>query len=99
MGKLVRDRIPEIISAEGGAPAVRVLDAEQYRLALLDKLVEEAEEARASDCEHLLEELGDVYEVVLAALEFHGWSLIDLTSASARKTEERGGFRSRIWLE
>lgn len=99
MGKLVRDGIPEIIRAAGGTPVVRVLEGEDYRSALLAKLVEEATEAQSSDDAHLLEELADVYEVVLAALEVNGWSLPDLTEAAGRKAVARGGFRARIWLE
>ena len=99
MGKLVRDGIPEIIRAAGGEPVVRVLDGEPYRTALLAKLVEEVDEARSSDDEHLLEELADVYEVVLATLEFHGWSESDLKAAARRKAAERGSFRARFWLE
>ena len=99
MGKLVRDRIPEIIRASGEEPGVRVLDGEHFRTALLTKLVEEAEEARSSDDDHLLEELADIYEVVLATLELNGWTETDLTATAARKADERGGFRARIWLE
>ena len=36
--KLVRDRIPEIIQAEGRRPVTRVLDEASYRQALLAKL-------------------------------------------------------------
>jgi len=43
--KLVRDRIPEIIAAEGRHPVTRILDQADYRQALLDKLAEEAAEA------------------------------------------------------
>ena len=46
MGKLVRDRIPEIVAAEGGQQNVRVLDDDEYARALLDKLVEEVNELR-----------------------------------------------------
>ena len=40
-GKLVRDRIPEIIRSTGRTPEVRVLDGEELREALLSKLEEE----------------------------------------------------------
>ena len=47
--KLVRDRIPEIIRADGRHPVTYVLDEAGYRQALLDKLAEKAAEAtRAS---------------------------------------------------
>lgn len=42
--KLVRDRIPEIIAADGPTCDVEVFDVDAYLCALLDKLVEEAAE-------------------------------------------------------
>jgi predicted house-cleaning noncanonical NTP pyrophosphatase (MazG superfamily) len=55
--KLVRDRIPEIIQAEGQRPVTRILDENGYRAALLAKLVEEAQEARAAEAGELAAEL------------------------------------------
>ena len=49
MGKLVRDRIPEIIAAEGKTPTVRILNDQEYEAALLDKLCEEVAELRAAE--------------------------------------------------
>ena len=51
--KLVRDRIPEIIQADGHRAVTRVLDEDSYRAALLEKLVEEAHEARQAPAEQL----------------------------------------------
>ncbi len=48
-GKLVRDRIPEIIEAEGLTAKVRVLDEPELIPALTAKLVEEAEELRRAE--------------------------------------------------
>lgn len=45
-GKLVRDRVPEIISAGGAIPEVRVLGAVDFFPALIAKLHEEAEESQ-----------------------------------------------------
>jgi predicted house-cleaning noncanonical NTP pyrophosphatase (MazG superfamily) len=42
--KLVRDRIPEIIESDGHNAFTRILDGQDYRAALLAKLVEEARE-------------------------------------------------------
>src|SRR5262249_38792282 len=65
-GKLVRDRIPEIIRASGDRPVTRVADIGEYLGRLGDKLVEEAQEARDADREHQAEELADTLEVVYA---------------------------------
>ena len=43
--KLVRDRIPEIVTADNRAYGTEIMDEESYRESLLTKLVEEASEA------------------------------------------------------
>ena len=96
--KLVRDRIPEIIRAEGRRPVVEVLPPEERRGALLAKLVEEAGEAADAGGEDLAEELADVLEVVRALAAGLGLSLDDVTAAADRKTAERGGFDGGLFL-
>ena len=44
-GKLVRDKIPEIIENSGKEPIIRVLDDNEYKEELLNKLYEEYNEA------------------------------------------------------
>jgi predicted house-cleaning noncanonical NTP pyrophosphatase (MazG superfamily) len=51
--KLVRDRIPEIIEADGHHAFTRILDDQDYRAALLAKLVEEAREAQSASADEL----------------------------------------------
>ncbi|MBU6244712.1 MAG: nucleoside triphosphate pyrophosphohydrolase [Actinomycetales bacterium] len=99
MGKLVRDRIPDIIRADGSDPLIRVLDEGDYFRALLDKLVEEAQEARESTSEGLLEELADVREVLLAICAARDWTGEDVDRLADRKRAQRGSFRDRLWLE
>ncbi len=97
--KLVRDRIPEIIAADGGQPVTRILDHADYQAALRAKLLEEAHEAQAAPDGQLASELADVLEVLqaLAAAQDMGWE--DVVSEASRKRTERGGFDSRIFLE
>ena len=64
-GKLVRDRIPEIIRASGADPVVRTLTGEELIAALFDKLAEEASELREAGPLDAAEEMADVMEVVL----------------------------------
>jgi predicted house-cleaning noncanonical NTP pyrophosphatase (MazG superfamily) len=66
--KLIRDRIPEIIEADGRRAVTRVLRDEDYRAALLAKLVEEAREAENAPDGELAGELADVWEVFQALL-------------------------------
>lgn len=100
MGKLVRDRIPEVIEARGGSAVSRVLqDDDAYRAALLDKLVEECEELRDAPPEALLDEAADVYEVLLAIGVSQGWTSEQVARRAEEKRAERGGFAGRVWLD
>ena len=97
--KLVRDRIPEIIQAEGRHPATRVLDDAGYREALLAKLVEEAREANHAAADDLPGELADVLEVLRALTMTAGMSWPQLLAPAEDKRSQRGGFGRRIFLE
>jgi len=97
--KLVRDRIPEIIQAEGRHPVTRVLDDAGYREALLSKLVEEAREASHATADDLPGELADVLEVLRALTTTAGMSWPQLLALAEDKLGQRGGFRRRIFLE
>jgi predicted house-cleaning noncanonical NTP pyrophosphatase (MazG superfamily) len=97
--KLVRDRIPEIIRADGHRAVTRVLDEESYQSALLEKLVEEAHEARQAPAEQLPGELADVLEVLQAIAEARGLGWNHILEIATRKRTERGAFGNRIFLE
>lgn len=97
-GKLVRDRIPEIIQADGRRPVVEVLSAERRHQALHDKLVEEAAEAGAAAPDDLAEELADVLEVLRALAADLGLSLDDVTAAADHKRAQRDGFDDGLLL-
>ena len=92
--KLVRDRIPEIIRAEGLEPVIYTADAEEYGSRLRDKLQEEVAEFIASDNDP--EELADILEVLYALAELAGTSREQLEKLRAVKAEKRGGFADRI---
>ena len=95
--KLVRDRIPELIRAEGRQPVVTILQREERRAALLAKLVEEAAEAAGAD-DGLAEELADVLEVVRALAATLGLSLAQVGELADTKKATRGGFEGGTFL-
>ncbi|MCV7281685.1 nucleoside triphosphate pyrophosphohydrolase [Mycolicibacterium flavescens] len=100
MGKLVRDRIPELIRESGRTPHVVTLSPNAYRRALLDKLREEAMELSAvQTTEPMLEEAADVLEVLAAIAVEHGVTLDTIGEVARTKREKRGGFAMRLWLE
>jgi predicted house-cleaning noncanonical NTP pyrophosphatase (MazG superfamily) len=100
--KLVRDRIPEIIRRDGRECATEIMPEDEYRRALLQKLLEEAQEAAAVGPEKLVEELADIYEVIDAIMVAYGIEREAVLAKQARKRAERGGFGQRIrllWVE
>lgn len=52
--KLVRDKIPEIITEKGDVCEVKKADKNERIIKLLDKMIEEAAEAREAGCEAYL---------------------------------------------
>ena len=98
-GKLVRDRIPQIVAASGGSTVTVRLGTEDFRQALHLKLVEEAAELLAAPADSRLEELADLYEVLIALTLAYGLSLPDVIQTADRKRRDRGGFDDRTWME
>jgi predicted house-cleaning noncanonical NTP pyrophosphatase (MazG superfamily) len=90
--KLVRDNIPDIITAAGKQPIVHQADTAEYRELLLEKLDEELKEYRESGKD---EELADLLEVIYALVE----DAEALELLRKNKRDERGGFDRRIVLE
>ncbi|PNG93473.1 nucleoside triphosphate pyrophosphohydrolase [Streptomyces malaysiensis] len=98
-GKLVRDRIPEIIRDGGHQPVVYVAEPQEYRQRLRDKLREEVAEFLVASQADAAEELADVLEVVYALATNLGLAEGDLEALRARKAAERGGFTGRfVWM-
>jgi predicted house-cleaning noncanonical NTP pyrophosphatase (MazG superfamily) len=94
--KLVRDRVPEIIRADGKEPKTRILDKQEYLEELIKKLGEELEEFNT---DRNAEELADLQEVILALADAINITPQQLAKAVSQKTLKRGAFKKRIFLE
>ncbi|MGH3739218.1 MAG: hypothetical protein ACRDT6_27010 [Micromonosporaceae bacterium] len=94
-GKLVRDRIPELIRADGGEPQTRTAHDAEYPSLLRLKLLEEVQEYLDSEQP---DELVDVIEVVHALARTKGVSPERLEELRAAKHTERGGFEAQTVL-
>jgi predicted house-cleaning noncanonical NTP pyrophosphatase (MazG superfamily) len=94
--KLVRDKIPAIIAADGKKLKTRILNDEEHLQALIKKLSEELVEF-----EEVLsvEELADLQEIIHALADAIGSSKEELEKVRAKKAEKRGGFNEKIFLE
>ena len=93
--KLVRDRIPEMIEAQGETPHIRIMEQEEFLQHLEAKLDEEVGEYHR---DKNAEELADILEVVFALAEANGCSRAELMEVYQKKHDARGGFGKRIFL-
>lgn len=97
--KLIRDRIPGVIHADGRRAVTRVLDNRNYQSALLAKLVEEANEAQVASADDLPGELADILEVLQALVPALAMTWEELLALASAKRRQRGGFTQRLFLE
>jgi predicted house-cleaning noncanonical NTP pyrophosphatase (MazG superfamily) len=99
--KLVRDRIPELAAANGHPASWHQADPEEFRRWLRAKLLEEAQEAAAATSPAgLLEELGDVLQVLYALAAEAGHEAAAIECARARKARTHGSYTRRlVWQE
>ncbi len=96
--KLVRDRIPEIIQNSNKRCAIETMSEPEYRQALLEKLVEEAQEAHQASPEELVTELADIHEVLAALLDAWQVDPGQVEQVQRQRRTERGGFDQRLKL-
>lgn len=94
--KLVRDKIVDIIEADGRKAKYKILDNEEYKEELNKKLQEEVKEYLEVNC---VEELADIVEVVYGILESMNISVEEFEKVRKDKQEKRGAFHKRIYLE
>lgn len=96
--KLVRDNIPDIIKKNKEIPVTKILDQNDYKKELENKLNEEYHEVLESSGKNRIEELGDMLEVMKALAELEGSSLNEVIEISNKKYLKRGGFSKKIFL-
>lgn len=95
-GKLVRDKIIDIITANGEKPIYHTLSDEEYLNELHKKLFEEANEFVENDNP---EELADLLEVIYAIAKHKNINMQEVEKERVKKREKRGGFEDKIYLE
>lgn len=97
--KLVRDRILEIIEAEGLSYNSRILEKDEHLTEIKKKLYEEVKEFdETTNEEDAVEELADILELIHAALKVYNKSFDDLETVRVNKKEKRGGFDKGLYL-
>jgi predicted house-cleaning noncanonical NTP pyrophosphatase (MazG superfamily) len=95
--KLVRDRIPERAAANGHPSTFEQASEAEFALLLRTKLLEEAQEAATTASPAaLVEELGDVLQVLYALAELAGVAAAEIECARARKARTHGTYSRRL---
>ncbi len=102
--KLVRDRIPEIIRANGETANFRIVESRaEYLAGLLAKILEESVEVRVAveseDPVEIAKEIADVREVLDAIAAEFAIPAEEVERVQKERREKRGGFSERIFLE
>lgn len=97
--KLVRDQVPALLAADRQPCAYHLASPREYETLLRAKLLEEAHQAAAAVGQAaLLDELGDVLQVLYALAAAAGYGPAQVEHARARKAVVRGGYaRGVVW--
>ena len=97
--KLVRDNIPNIIKSNGEIPIIRILDNDEYKKELENKLYEEYQEVLNSSEDDRIEELADMLEIIKALANLENKTLNDVILVAEQNSKKRGAFDEKIYLE
>lgn len=99
-GKLVRDKIPQIMKDQGIITHNHSMKNDEYLKALKDKLLEETLEIqKSSSQDELIEEVADLFEVMHALMDASGLSLEQISEARSKKNLKKGAFAERTFLK
>jgi len=94
--KLVRDKIPDIISSEFKISKTRTLNDEEFKRSLTRKLMEEVIEFISTPN---IEELADIIEVIHSLADSLNSNIDEVETIRLSKKINRGGFDNRLFLE
>ena len=94
--KLVRDHLPELATANGHPGTFHQATEAEFARWLRAKLLEEAQEAATARPAGLVEELGDVLQVLYALAELAGLAAAEIECARVRKARTHGTYTHRL---
>lgn len=98
MKKLIRDKIPAILKAEGIEVELRTLSDQEFKSSLKEKLLEEANEVQqAASLSEITEELADTVEVLHALAKAHGIEWREVEERRLKKCHSKGGYKMRLF--
>lgn len=98
--KLVRDEIPRIFKECSIECSPITLDNESYVIELKRKVVEEAKEVLdAKTTEELIEEIGDLQEVIQSLINALNLDNEKIKQVREEKKRAKGGFSDRLYID
>lgn len=98
--KLVRDNIPGWHRDNDHMVNGRQLTGDELRSALIEKLHEETDEVNgALSRQELIEEIGDVQQVIYDLCASQGITAGELEAAMTKKRDQKGGFAAGEYID
>lgn len=94
--KLVRDKVPDLITEQGNSPVIHVATDKEYWEKLKEKLKEEVNEFHQTEDE---EELADIIEVINSICDFKKINKKKLDLLREQKARKKGKFRNKFILD
>lgn len=98
--KLGHDKDLETFKSEGIIVKYKLLDQQQLREALMNKLLEEANEVQKAETKSdIIAELGDVLELIDAICKVYEISPQKVVQEKEKHFKMRGGFEKGLYIE
>ena len=97
--KLIRDRILEIIEADGEKPYFRILNKKEYLKEIKRKILEETKELiKAKNKKEIINEIVDIQELIDVLISELGLTKLNIQKHQKIKNKKRGGFEKKLFL-
>ena len=99
LNKLVRDKVPSLVTKDGGSYTLKLLSPLEHQHEITKKLHEEIKEYEiATTKAEAIEELADITELIYAALKLHDVPIEQFEALRLAKRKQKGGFEKGIFL-
>ena len=99
LNKLVRDKVPSLVTKDGGSYSLKLLSPLEHQHEITKKLYEELNEYNAATSkEEAIEELVDIVELIYTAVKLHDVSLDEFEEIRLNKKKKKGDFEKGIYL-
>ncbi len=98
-GKLVRDKIVDDQIAEGSQPVFRYLSRDEHVKALVQKIIEEAQEISSASPTEFASEIADVQQALDDLQELLEITDRRIAQVRKRKSDKFGDFKKGIFIE